>query len=563
MENNTQRAFKINKTLITDFFYIFTLFFISFKLVFGVSQVIEILFADESASLFYGVGFKAKFIFRDGFIYFLWYKLLSFVFTDPILLYCYNYVILSTINAIFIYVVLRKLGKGTFFSFLASLIFLISGINVFTWPFITRFALTIILITVIFIISLKSNKSKYLAALSGFLLLAYTRTEFFVALVLFFIISVVLLIYRYHSSRQKVYLKFIFITLSMALLVLFIKNPLRSNRSVWAFGQHYTLNLYNAGQTRMSPWVGNGWRKVMIEKFETDQSLIKAFFNNPAEMKRHIFTNTKNFPVKLFYSLSPFFGNRIPIFIKYMIKWLMVSLILISGFCFISSIYSRIKRDKTNLLNLFNLEDNLFYLFTVLIAFSSLISICLIYPRQHYILILSVILYLLILKNLPTVPSPGKYGIFVAIPVWFVVVVFVPWRVSGSSGLLPGNFKKYCSDLKRMQVIKSVEVNTAVNFFGNRAKKWEKHAYFKKYVNYNKPNNFRIFRKKEATFDEFFNKKKINMVLVDKRLIKNPQFTSSSIFLGLISSEEGANQWERFEIPNCSEYLLVNKKILK
>lgn len=560
---------------LVDLFYIFVLLLVCLKLCYGVTNLLEIVFADESVSLFKGYEFKASFLFRDGFIYHLWYKFLSFFISDAIYLYCYNYVILIVLNAILMYVLLRKTGRGPFFCFLFSVIFLISSINVFTWPFVTRFFVSIILLTIILVLSVKKNRTKYMIVLVGLSLLVYVRPEFILSLILFSVVFLILFGYRYYKSlgKNRGYLFIFIFTLLLSVFVVVIKNPATNQRSIIAFGQHYLNNLRQWETNEGKTWKGSQWRQAMIAKFGTDQSLFTAFFNNPGEMIKHIWTNVKRIPYKTLYAHYPFTLTAYSNPVKILIKWVVIGLYLISLFNFIRHIRAHYKENRGNFSNIFYIDmgDKLFYFFLFILLVPSVISISLIFPRDHYILIFFALIYLLLIKNLPHVPPVPKYSVVIALLVVLLLVYFIPWRASRTHGLHPGTFTNICSHLKQLLLIKKVPVHSDVYFLGTLTREWETHRSFRKYVEINSPSLYTYtfhqlelspYEKRETgDFEKLINEKNINMILVDKKLLKNKQLESNPVFRDLIIDYTCKN-WTKFEIPYCSDYLLVKNDIL-
>jgi len=564
-----------------DWFYILVLLLVCLKLCYGVTNLLEIVFADESVSLFKGYEFKASFLFRDGFVYHLWYKFLSFFISDAIYLYCYNYVTLIVLNAILLYVLLRKIGRGPFFSFLFSTIFLISSINVFTWPFVTRFVVSIILLTIILVLSVKKNRTKYMVVLVGLSLLVYVRPEFTLSLILFSVVSLILLGYRYYKSveKRRGYLFLFIFTLLLSVFVVVLKNPASHQRSIIAFGQHYLNNLRQWETNEGKPWKGSQWREAMIAKFKTDQSLFTAFFNNPSEMIKHVWTNVKRIPYKTLYAHYPFTLTSYSRLVKILIKWVVIGLYLISLFNFIRHIRARYKENRGNFFSIFctDMDDKLFYFFILILLVPSVISISMIFPRDHYILIFFALIYLLLIKNLPHVPPVPKYGVVIAPLVALLLVYFIPWRASRTHGLLPGTFTHICSHLKQLLLIKKVPVHSDVNFLGTLTREWETHRSFRKYIKINSPSlyTYRFHQleslpspssdetRETVDFEKLIYEKNINMILVDKNLLKNKQLKSNPLFRDLIINYNyNGKNWTKFEIPYCSDYLLVKNDIL-
>lgn len=554
-------TFKDKKAFAVDLLYLFIILYTCLKLSYGASNVVDFVFADESVSLFKGLEFKMGHLFRDGFIYHLWYKLLSVFVPDAISLYYYNYGLLVSLNAFLMYIFLRKTGRGTFFSGLFSILFLISSINVFPWPFITRFAVSVILLTLILVLSVKRHKTKYFTALAGLTVLVYVRPEFILSLVLFSIVSLVLLGYNYYKSSRKVFGYAFLITIVVLLFVSVIKNPSPGQRGVQAFGQHYAFSLKQSGLLRGDPWASGTWKREMMDKFKTDGSLVAAVFNNPREMANHIRRNVEKVPYKTLYAHFPFTLTGYSRGLKLLIKWIIIGLYLFVVVLFIRDIYNRFKVNRKTFLHTYSFDHRLFYFLWLVLFVPSLVSVILIYPRDHYILVLYTFLYLFLLRNLPLIPpNPGRrrYKTYLTAirPVLLLALVLViPWRGTGSTGPVPGKRLNGCTTLTLMRQVKAIPVNADVNILGVAMKGKRKDAFFEKYMDSRSQHKYRFFRLNRLPSESFLKENEINMVLIrEKRLEKQ--------FPGSDPARWSQTGWTAFEL-SCKSRLLVKNEILR
>ncbi|MCP4216680.1 MAG: hypothetical protein GY765_18655 [bacterium] len=599
------------KDRLIEMFCMAMVLWVCLKLTYGATHLADIIFADESASLFAGLEFRSGLWFKDGFLYFLWYKTLSFIVPDALRLYYWNYALLLAGNGILMYLVLKKLGRGKFGSAVFAILFIISSIEVFTWPYITRFALLIILSTIFTALSVKKGNTKFQVVLIGLALLVYVRTEFILALILFCLVFSTRFVYRYFKKREKGYLKLLALTLGVLVLVVFIKNPSTRHRSVWAFGQHYTLNLSLKRMTTEDPWSGN-WRKVLKEHFGTDKSLFTAFYNNPGAVARHVWWNSKRTPHKILYAHYPFTLTGYSDTLKHLIKFLIIALYLAAISRFLWSTIRKFKRNNKDahlhettshsetikpgspwasvsppegppaakdtakgtgqklpvpkpspgIMSVFDFNDKLFYFYIVLLAIPSAVSILLIFPRDHYLLIFYALLFLVLVKNLPLLPykrgtrSRSGLHIFKYLPLLLILAFIIPWRATGTAGFLPGEFIHKKSDLKRMCVLK--EVNTDINIFTHRAKAWSRYKMFPRYMQSRSKYSCSAYEWKpdEMPFGDFMKKYNINAVLVSAILLKWEQLNADAAFKELLSNWKTMG-WQKLDIPGGNEYLLV------
>lgn len=514
------------------------------KMAYALPDTVDLQLYDETAYLQRGIQFHWRVLFTDGALYLMWYKLLSFLVTDTITLYYLNYTLLLCLNPLLIYILLRKMGKPGIICALSSLLFLISAVNMTANPFITRCALAIILGTFILIFSVKDRKNKYLIALFGLSLLVYTRPEYILSLIIFSLVSIIYLLYRYSKSHQRALLWGIVLTLLLNIFIVFVKNPARANRGVVAFGQHYGVHLYNQGKISENP--NTHWRKIMKENFHTDRSLIQAFLNNPGEMTNHVLANIIDIP---YQAMQHFFPYNLES------KLIKKILLVISGLLFILlMILAYRKKKEQPFFHKNHLDENIFYWLSALIIIPLIISVCLIYPREHYLLVLFAILLTAAAKNVPAVPGNWKFKWVQPLIILFVLY-WVPWPASGAPGLLPGKIvsihDKTCTNAGKIRFIRNIKVKSPMVFLGYTGG-------MEPYID-----DFQYVDKqgKNVSFNEFIQREKINMMIVDNGLLKDPRFISDDEFKDFIARIPD-NNWLKIKIPGCGGYLAVNEDIL-
>lgn len=527
-----------------ELFYVLVIALVCLKLSYAISARMDILFHDESVYLDKGSNFNLNYLFMDGFIYFAWYKLLSFFVTDTITLYYFNYIVLLSINPFLIYILLRKMKQARFTSAVFSLLFLISSVNVIAWPLITRLALAIILGTFILIFSVKDKRNKYLIALFGFFPLVYTRPEYVLSLIIFSIVSIIYLLYRFSKSHHRVLVVVVLLTLFLNIFILFAKNPARTNRSVMAFGQHYGVHLYKKGKIPEDP--NTNWRKIMKKNFGTDQSLVKAFINNPGEMTNHVLTNIRDIPYQAMQLFFPYHIEN---------KLIKKILLVLAGVIFLLLMIMAFRKIKGK--PFFHgdyVDETIFYWLSILIIIPLLASVCLVYPREHYLLVLFAVLSIMAAKNVPAIPGNWKFK-WVLPLIMLLVSYWVPWQASGASGLLPGKIMSLhhnkCTNLGKIKFTRNIKANSKIVFLGGGGS-MEPYIHNFKYINK---------QSKNIPFDQFVQRENINMIEVNRGLTNAPHFISDKEFNAFISGIPG-NGWSKIKIPRCAGYLAVKKDIL-
>jgi hypothetical protein len=547
--------FKMNektKKILIEIFYVAVIAAVCFKLLHDISKVMDIQFADETAYLGRGIEFGWRSLFADGFVYYAWYKLLSLVVKDTVTLYYVNYSILFTLLPLLMYALLRKMGRAPFSAAFFPIAFAVSNIHIIAWPFITRFAVCLILLTCLLIFSIKSEKLKYVIAFSGLILLLYTRPEYVLSLVIFSIVVLIYLVYRFIKSRQKRYALLALITLLLSVFIVFIKNPAREERSVVAFGQHYALNLQQEGKISINP--NTNWQRIMKDTFGTADSVEQAFMNNPRAMAEHILTNIKRLPRRIIEISLPYQTKN-----TFQVK---ITFLIFVGFLALAAIWGFIKNIRAQM------QDRVYYIFTAVLLVPLIISICFIFPRDHYLLVLFAVVSVLAAKNLPAsccLRRPGtlsckgswtsqSFSLFTYV-VLILILIAVPWRAGKNRGLLPHpvhGIKDKCSNLMKISFIKDLKRNDKIVFLAAGGS-------MKPYID-----NFRHVPEyqKEAPFNTFLEQEKINMILIDNRLKRDTRFENDNEFKEFLAKVPNQT-WTRMDMGKCRIYLLVKKDLLE
>ncbi len=534
-----------------ELFYITVVVLACVKMVYALSDTVDLQLYDETAYLRQGSRFQISSLFTDGALYLVWYKLLSYLVTDAITLYYLNYTLLLCLNPLLIYILLRKMGKSAIIGALFSILFLISAVNMTANPFITRYALALILCILIGVRAVKNKKAKYLVALCGISLLVYTRPEYILSLFIFAAASVIYLVKRYRQTRKPALVYLVLLTVALSLFILVLKNPAGSKRSVIAFGQHYAVHMHNRGKISEDP--NTHWEKIMDRKFKTHTSIARAFINNPSEMLRHVAANIKDIPYQAMQLFFPY-----PIENKLIKKILIVT----AGILFILLMIRAAKKRKKDRHAAGRVhpafpgnlsDDGIFYIILFVLMIPPVISVCLIYPREHYLLVVYAILILIAAKNAPRIQVDSKIA-WVQYAAILFIFYWIPWHATGAVGLNPGHVEsihnKTCTNVGKIKFIRSMQGENPIVYlgYGGSIEPYVKNL---KYVDKHS---------KDVPFNEFIQREGIDMIQVDQGMLKDPRFAADREFLEFTAKIPG-NDWQRVEMPHCAGYMAVKRKI--
>ncbi len=184
---NTVISKKFYVPILYTFFGIFFICVLGFFFTKDLELWIDIGIADEAKYLGNGVNFfRTKPAPYWGPLYSLWYYFLNLFSRDTINLYYLNYRLMTILPCIALYLFLLKMKVTPALSFYFSFAFLISMINLPTWPKVSHFCLTMIFIGLILVHSIKGKNARLLAAFIISLTITYIRPEFILSSILLF-----------------------------------------------------------------------------------------------------------------------------------------------------------------------------------------------------------------------------------------------------------------------------------------------------------------------------------------------------------------------------------------
>lgn len=515
---------------------IFTLLLITgLKISYLSEKVTEINKFDESIYLYRGTTID-PFIksHLDGFFYYGWYKILSLFTDNNFELYFLNNSILLVLPGLLLYIFLRVMKVNIIISFLAGTVFILSSSNVFAVPFITKFALCIILAGFMIIYKIKDTEKKLLYSVFLSAILIYIRPEFILT---FGLTSVVFLIFVLKSNRTASQKNLIrnFSPLIFIIFVLIFFNPISRHRANEAFTQHYTKDIMEKQNNQINNLeLITSPEEIMKEHFSTDNSISQAFFNNPKLFFEHIGYNALRLNDKLI-DILPYFvfheDDKTLNSIFYFATFLLIS----------SSLYFIILRIRNKKFGYFSL---IYFLF----ALPPLISVLLLYPRVHYmIFIFAFLLIYLSFEVSQRISSSiqGKQSFAAAVITGILISVFVPFR-AGSESVN----EKNAEFINAIKTIDQLKLKDSVNFLAVGPGIL---TYLKTPVNYISDVSL-----KKPVYD-FITENKVSLILADTFFFSNLAVKSDSDINRLLDD----TAFVKVNIPENNDFLLVRKNVLE
>ncbi len=520
------------KEKLPDIIVFVILIIIGIKISYASERFTDILYYDESMYLTKGVNFEPLVrTYRDGYNYFLWYKILSFFTSDNIGLYFLNNTILLFLPALILYLLMRTLKVNILPAFLGSVALLLSSVNIFSWPFITKYILIIMLTGFIVLYKIKNIDHKLIFSICLSAILMYTRPEYILTFSIFCLIFVIYVLRNLKNEKLTgVIMKAVFLLSLFALIYRF--NPVTGQRADLAFTQHYVKDI----NTRNGPDLlgQSNYDAILNEDFGENASMLGALKNNPGLFIEHIWYN--------FFRLKDNIVQIIPYKIveKKMTLLLTVSQILVIA-AFLFTVYSLIKR-------IFKKEIGLFGLIYFIFSLPTFISILVYYPRAHYLIILIALWIVYFCCEFSADMGDSKpirtISAAAAITAGAVLILFVPFRAQARS-----IHEARCTNLKTLRFLADLNIKDEVNFFNVGSG-------MQTYLGNNW--NYKSAELIDSTFESFVNKNQINVIIVNNLTFLHKSVKDDSDFKKI----ETDSNFVKIDIPDCPSYVLVKRNIL-
>lgn len=315
-------------------------------------------------------------------LYYLWFFLLSRLYSGPEEIFYGSLQLVGMLTPIFMYLVLQKARVFPLLAAGVSLAFLTTYANWRAEPRVMNFALLVLLI-IWWIGSFFHHRWQRLWILAMLsLFTAYVRPEFFLATVLLMMIALSYLLFLtlkqgIQFSRTDLML-IAGIAGIIATLFLWWGIPFSGDRSIYAFGQHYTRNVASCFSEDHPH--GVPWEEILARDFGKPSNIVQAFFNNPRAFSRHVLCNLQNIP-KTFLMVT--FVNA------WTNSWFFIKLFIA---IMVWQLVFHIRSIRLQFQWLW--EQDMMLLGLVFLIPAGL-SIVLVFPREHYIILPSLLFFML------------------------------------------------------------------------------------------------------------------------------------------------------------------------
>jgi hypothetical protein len=528
---------KVIRQYVTDIVLLMTLLLAGIIFTYNLPGLIDISLFDETRYLARGLMLEKSFPTAEyGPAYSVWYFFLSKFHSDPIDLYYLNYRVITILPALIFFLLMRTYKVPGILSFVLSLSFLCTAGNFLTWPKVSHFAILMLMFGLIILKYFNGKKEMILMLSLTSLFVSYVRPEFYYSCLFLTFVLLIVSIHQFFKSRSY----YVFIPLAINLVALVILGlgvgiPTASgNRELIAFGQHYALNWNQWNNDAGNPWAN--WITIIHNDFGNINTAADALVSNPPAMVRHMFQNVQNAPEILYSMFNHFYPPSYPQRVAFRYGLLIF---------LIASIFYYNKHNLSKFLKriVSNFTKSRFLLLLILITMLPvMMSMIVIFPRQHYMFMLFVImvfvLTILLFGNEGNDEETNNFN-YAAICCFVVLMLIRP--LSESKGIV--NQK----NLKTTKFIRSLEIRTSINLL-------DAEGGYSIYLG----NNFNQIEEssKEVPFKEFVRMNSINMILLTDELRNYMKYQSDPEWQSFLKNP-GEMGFRQLTIPEFEKSKLL------
>ncbi len=504
----------------------------------GIQHYVDIVFLDETSYLIRGSKMFGKIPKRWGPMYCAWYRVLMFFQSDLLKLYFLNFKLMAMIPSALLFLTLSRYSKVTILNLLISLGFLVSIFNLPIYPRVSFFCISIILVALFISSYLKDIFLKGLLFISMALLISYVRPEFYLTIILLLLTLATMFVFKTITYKKQYTLPIIVFLVAATILHLGLGNPLLIklngfNRSIIAFGEHFAYNYSQWNNIDLYLWLE--WRDIFVQNFGDVNSLTDAIHNNFPMFWKHVYTNIIGF----IYALTNLFTSFILPFKLSKTASLIIGLIIM-----VIALISFIRYFK----KVINYE----MLFLLVFAIPTLISCILVFPRNHYMVLIVPFISLILVRIINPMIKEENNSITL-VGVILLSVLFI------SFGPRIDDFKYWKHDVKvngvvnnimALEILNIIDPNEEVRMLTSEG---DLTPFLKINVDFVIPKE-----KKGVDFYTFLEQQNPDIIYVTNLMLFNPYFARDSTWQAFLTDYEAHGFNKKLLGDEINEFFLVS-----
>lgn len=509
----------------------------------GIQSFVDIGLYDESGYLHGGISIRTAGIPgpQSAPLYALWYHVLSLFSSDTVALYYLNFKVVTVALALMFFLWLRVNDVPSAFAYCCSIGVLVAGANFSTWPKVSHFAVLVLLAG--FIVGSTLNDDRRAAAVISIsaLLASYVRPEFSLGFVLLVgILALLSARAMVHAHSFKPGILPASVLMAALVMVGCLGFPVGGNRSMVAFGQHYAINWVNWHNDQRNPWTN--FDTIVRADFGEVSSPFAALLANPRAVGHHVLENIRHLPNAVNAMVSQSYPHSQP---NNTALILGLGLLLFTGIVLtnrgaVARVSSRIRQNGRRFRTVGALV-----LVTLLPV---IVSILVIAPRLHYLVVLWVLLggagVVLLFRNADD-STELRFPVLAAL-------LLIPLATMRPLSTFQRTVQQPV--VKTVQLLRSLGITAEVHVL-------EAEGGYGIYVgrNYERVDEY----SKKEPFDSFLAKRSINMIVVSGGLRKDTRFEKDPEWTAFVE-DPSRRGFTTLEIPDVSDrYILVRSDILE
>lgn len=526
----------IKKEQLFDIGLLVLLVIAALHFVWGMGNALDIELFDESFTLHSGIrlcldGFPAA---SESPLYSLWYYGLHVLQPDTIKLFYVNSQIVTVLPPLLLFVLLRKYAVNAFIAFLIAYVFLLMVGNAYAIPRIGQFALVLMLLSLIGLRFFNDKVRAYTFVAICALVMAFVRPEYFISYSIFMVLWMMEYVKSFKQASVYGYEALAIVLFPIGLITYF-GFPLAGGRSFFAFAQHFALHWTQWTHSTLDPWTH--WSEIFGQNFCQATSVIGALRCDPVLFFQHIIVNLLNiFPRLIFLSLpATYFWGLI--IVNGVIGLVLVMLLAV----FIRHLFQQ----KTQVLQNILANKNVLIASAVFLL-PVFISLILIYPRNHYVVI---VLCIGLFVGALLAKHSSKQALSHKQNIGFVIVVLLMF---GCFPAFPGQSNIAKPNVQTIQIIRLLKITEPVNMLDAEGG----------FAIYTGDNVKRVVAfNKEGDFDAFLKANKLNMIVSSALINNEPRFKNDAKWHYFLTHFDQYD-FVKIAIPHTDRVLFVQKALL-
>jgi len=354
------------------------------KFTLGLEHVLDLRLGDETKYLSYALGYDAPVnpaLWSP--LYVALYRLEHVFISDPIDLYFFHQKLVAILLPICLFIYLASRRVPFVIAIVGAGYFMISAADLPVEPKTMHVALAGMFLSLALFAGLDQHPARWGLMPTAAALLSFIRPEFAIAFLGFAVYAAYLVL----ATKDRRLAAGVVIGLTCAVaLYAYVGFPMWGGRTVFAFAQHFALN-YGAWHNVEDPWTSD-YQQIFQTVFPHANSIAGALIANPSAFVHHLASNLIHSPIEVGGLIFGHFNVILPRFKLYTLAeaGLLAAALL-------TLVYPLARSYEPNWTIAWRVRFSPEAICLTIFALPFALMMILLYPRNHYALGLSAILF--------------------------------------------------------------------------------------------------------------------------------------------------------------------------